>query len=880
MARHRRLFRFPWRTASQVRADVDDELAFHLEMRAAELVQQGVEPVAARRRALAEFGDLEGTRQTLAVTGARQARRERRFTFLDELAQDVRYGLRGLARRPAFTIVALLTLALGTGANTTIFSIVRGVLLRPLPFPEDGRLYTLSEQPPEPEAAPGPPSYVNFLDYRAQSRSFAVAGAASFVSWSLTGGARPEQLRASAVSDGWFEALGVPAALGRTFTPEETGRGGDVTVLSHELWQRQYGGDPAILGRTVTLDGRPYQVVGIMLPGRGWPDMCDLWTPLGPGPTDRSARSPGVMVVARLADGVSPERAAREVATIGARLAAAHPKENGGWSPRLVSLRDDKVGRARPRLLLLAGAVGCVLLVACANLAHMLLARGEERRREFAVRVAVGASRGRIVRQLATESLLLSLAGSVMGLLISAWLLPAFLRLLPDTLPRQEGVRIDLGVLVFALAVGLATGLLFGLVPARRASRPGLAAEVRTGSATPAGWRARGPLVVSEVALATVLLVGAGLLLKSFVALERVDPGFDPRPVATVGLVLSEDAYPTAESRRQFVRAARQAIGALPGVSVVGAGNFLPLSFGDSQMPVSVPGRPDRPLPAGVRVVTPGYMEALSMRLVRGRLLGEVDRPDGAPTVIVNQALARRLFGNADPIGRTLGMGQWDGSTDELTVVGVVGDVRHFGRAAAVTPEAFLPYDQHPWGYMNLVVRAERTDPGAAAALLPEIRRVVQAIDPVRPLFGEQTMLEMLERDGAEPRFSAVLVGAFAGLALLLSAVGIAGVMAFSVATRRREIGIRMALGATVHDVLLLTLGPGLALVGAGVALGALGALGLARLIESQLFGVAPRDPAVFSAAVLVLGAVGVVACWLPTRRAAEVDPALAFRAE
>jgi putative ABC transport system permease protein len=875
----RRLCELVWRPS--VHDEVDEEVAFHIEMRTRDFVAQGMAPAEARAAAVRRFGDVGRVRTSCRAIGARRDREVRLTEWAEGLWQDVRFAVRQLRQAPAFSLVAVLTLALGTGANTTVFSVVHGVLLRSLPYPDEGRLYVLWERSAERDVEKSPLSFANYEDYKAQARSFASMGAAAFRTYDLTRAAQPEQLVAFAVSDGLFATLGVRPLLGRTIGDRESrDADADVAVLSYELWQRQFGGDSGIVGRAITLDGRPFTVVGVLPPKQGWPYFASLWTPLGPGPTSRDARSPGVNVVGRLRAGATAEDAQRELAVIGGRLAAAHPKENGGWGAQLVSLHEETVGAQRPRLLLLLGAVGCVLLAACINLAHMLLARGAQRQREVAVRVAMGATRGRIVRQLVTEGVTLAVVGSAAGVLVARGLLPVLLRLAPGELPRKDEVTLDPAVLAFALAVALATGLLVGVLPAMRASRLDVAQAIKNGvggAGRGRGWALRGALVVSEVALATVLVVGAGLLLMSFSRLQQVALGFDPRPVVTLGLVLPENVYPAAADAREFFRRARERIGALPQVEAVGASNAPPFGM-NMQAEVSPVGvRDARPQQAGSQVITQGYLEALRIALLRGRAFGDEDTPDGPRVALVNETLARRFFPGADPVGRTLRVRESGREPREVTIVGVVGDVRHAGRAQAVVPEVYEPYAQNVWEYMNLVVRTRGADPAGA---LPSIRRAIAEVDPVRPLFAVQPMAEALERDGAQPRFSAVLVAAFAALAALLACVGVAGLMAFAVATREREIGIRTALGAQTRDILLLVFRPGVGLVGAGVAVGAVAAAALSHLVRGLLYGVRPTDPLVFAAAAAGLALAGVVACYLPTRRAAAIEPAKVLRRE
>jgi putative ABC transport system permease protein len=805
---------------------------------------------------------------------------------MDSLLQDLRYAVRTLARKPVFTAVAVLALALGTGANTLIFSVVNAVLLRPLPYADADRLYVLRTVSPDRSVDDGQLSRLDFTDIAEQTRSLSVA-AVGFANFDLTNAAEPQQLVAGPVSHDFFATLGVAPILGRTFTPDEIRADAPVALLAEELWRAQFASDPGIVGRPVTLDGKPVTVVGVMPRVAFRYFEPSVWVPLGLGINagpDARRNQRDLNVVARLREGASAETARDELAVIARRLAAAHPKENGGWELELVALAEHELGGARPALLVLLGAVGFVLLIACANVANMLLARAVQRRREMAVRISLGATRARIVRQLLTESVLLAAASAGTGFLLAVWLLPLVTAIAPLSDDQRSTVAIDAPVLAFTVTLALLTGLLFGLAPALGASRADVQASLKAdgsaGATARVGWRMRAALVVTEVALASVLLTGAGLLLKSFSTLLRVDRGYDPQSVVTTGVVLPSNVYGTGAQKREFFRATLERLSAMPEVEHAGAVNFPPGFGGGVPVEALVAGRDERDQPARRqviwRVATPGFFPALRIRFVRGRNFGAEDVSDGVPVAIVNRTFVQRFFPGEDPIGREVRL--FGRQAPAVRVVGVIADVRNAGRNADATPDIFLPYAQNSWGYMNFVVRGRA---GAEAApLIAAIRRAVHEVDPARPTFTEQPLARHVDLDVAEPRFGATLLAAFAALALVLSCVGIFGVMAYAVSARTRELGIRVALGAERRDVLRLVLGPGMALVGAGVVGGLLGAIALSRVIASLLYSVRPVDPAVLAAVVGVLAVTGLVACYVPARRALRVTPTEALRAE
>jgi predicted permease len=798
---------------------------------------------------------------------------------------DVRLALRSLLARPTFTLLAVLALALGTGANALVFSVVNGVLLRPQPFGDADRLFVISARGPGGDDRTEGLSVPDLLDVRAAGRSFAAIGGIGFGSFDLTGTDRPNQLRAGLVTDGLFDALGVRPLLGRVLSPEEVASGAPVVVLDEATWRSQLAADPAVVGRTLTLDGKPYTVAGVLphLRFRNAQEY-EMWTTVAPAELAEQRRDQrGATVFARLRPGATPEAAAEELAVIGRRLAAQYPKESGGWTFRMEPAAAWVAGSLRPALLVLLGAVALVLLVACTNVAHMLLARASQRGHEMAVRTALGATRLRLVRQMLTESLALALAGSAAGLALAYLLLPVLLGVAPLDDAQRAAVSIDARVLGFALAAAAVATVLFGLWPAVVASRAdvqsALKGEGGRGATGRGGWRTRGALVVSEVALASVLLAGAGLLLKSFEGLQRVERGYDPTLVASVGVVLPDNVYPEGGDKREFVRRVLERLRATPGVEAAAVVNFLP-RFGATQGEISVAGRTETMAPearqASWRVATPDYFRALRIPVRRGRGIEEGDGPKAAQVAVVSETFAARFFPGVDPVGREITLSAF-GPPKPLRVVGVVGDVRHGGRTEDVEPDVFLPYAQNSWGYMNLVVRGRQT---TEAALQGALERAVRAVDPARPVFSPIVLADAANNDVAQPRFGAVLMSLFAGIAALLACLGIFGVMAYAVSARTREIGIRIALGGQPREVLGLVLRPGLVLVVVGAAAGVVAALAGGRLLATQLYGVRPTDPAVLAGTAALLVLVGAVACYVPARRATRVNPVAALRSE
>jgi len=810
------------------------------------------------------------------------------------LLQDLRYALRMLVRSPAFSAVALLTLALGIGANTAIFSVVHTVLLRPLPYPDPDRLVWVWAQSPRQGIPYHSFLYPDFVDWRAQARCFEVLAAFTPAPVALTNGSGPEaeyvpRLR---VSGGFFRVFGVRPALGRDFVEADDRPGAlRVVMLSHELWQRRYGAEPAMVGRLIRLDGEEYTVVGVLPAGfRAANLTAQLYTPIA---LDGTRAGPGRGfshgAFARLKRGVTLTQAQAETNLIVDRLDERFFRQ-GGRGLRLWGLREFLVREVRLSLLILTGAVGLVLLVACANVANLLLARATARQREIAVRATLGAGRGCLMRQLLTESALLGLLGGALGALAAYWGVKALVAVTPPNYPLVADTRIDGQVLGFTVLLSLVTGLLFGLAPALSLSRTSLEEALKEGGRSATGGaaqsRLRSLLVVVEVALAAVLAIGAGLLLKGFWRLQGVNPGFDPKGVLTAGVGLPHTRYPTPEKRAAFHREFLERIEAMPGVTVAGIVTSLPLSGHNSGTGIHLEGRPEpRPEEAPVvwfRAVTPGYFRALGIPLKRGRLLEARDREGAEPVGLINETMARRFWPGEDPIGKRFAWGLTHRAPPGrpaptwITVVGVVGDVRHSSLAQPPEAEMFQPYPQLPIPAVTVVVRTA-AEPERFA---PALRAAAAAVDKGQPV-SEVTVLERRVFDSIAPqRLATVLLGIFAGLALALAAVGVYAVLSFSVERRTHEIGVRLALGAERRDVLRLVLRQGMRLALTGLAAGLVGALALGRLIRGLLFGVAATDPLVFSGAVFALAAVALVAIWIPARRATRVEPSAALRYE
>ncbi len=801
---------------------------------------------------------------------------------METLWQDLRYGIRMLAKKPGFMAVALLTLALGVGANTAIFTVVNAVLLRPLPYKNPQRLVKIWESNPKrgfDQFSVAPP---NFVDWRAQNHVFEQMAAMLGGDYNLTGVGAPERVSAADVSADLFSLLGIEPECGRAFLPSEDQPGSPLVVIaSHGLWERRLGADPNAIGRTLTLDGKPYTLVGIMPAGLKYPsDETELWTPLVFDQRALSGRGAHwVSVIARLKPAVSLEKAQSEMSAIASRLEKQYPDTNAGWEVFLVPLEKEIVGDIRPALLLLMAAVGLVLLIACANVANLLMARGSERQHEIAIRAALGAGRGRLLRQLLTESLLLSLLGSALGLLLAGWGTSILLGFNAGVIPRASEISMDAFVLAFTLGTAVVTTVLFGLLPAFQSSSLDLNAALKEGTRNPSGGRLnlRSLLVVSEVALALLLLASGGLLMRSFVRLMHVNAGFRPEGVLTVRVQLPQAEYPKKENSEAFYQELLSRIWSLPGVESAGGISFLPLSGGRYSLTFTTEGLPPAPgaapMSAQYRVATPDYFRTMGISLVRGRVFTEQDRAGAPPVAIINQAMARQFWPNTDPIGQRIVID--DRTQSPREIVGVVGDVRQWLPMSAL-PEMYVSQLQVGWDSLALVVRSQL----APSSLVAAVSAQVHALDKDLPVYRVAGMEEVVAHSVGDRKFSAYLLAIFALLAVVLAAVGIYGVMSHTVALRTREIGIRMALGAEPQDVLARVLGQGMLLVVGGLCIGLAAAFALTHFMASMLFGVTPTDPATFAGVAILLALVALLACYIPARRATRVDPMVALRYE
>jgi putative ABC transport system permease protein len=809
---------------------------------------------------------------------------------MDTLWQDLRYALRSLAKAPGFTLVTLLTLALGIGANTAIFSVVDAVLLRALPYRNPGELVVVRETYGEGEE--GSVSGPNFLDWKSRNHSFAGVTAWRGTNPALVGAGEPEELSGAVVDADYFKVLGVTPILGRGFAPGEDRGQGSVVVLEETLWRSRFGADPGIVGRTISLSGQPYSVIGVVPPSRAYPGSIQVWLPLGYGQGRSAMRdSHSYDVVARLKPGVTPAQAQKDLAALARRLEKEFPESNTGRGVHVVPLNEASVGAVRTALLLLTGAVALVLLIACANVANLFLARAGTRQRELAVRLALGASRWRLTRQVLVEAVTLSLAGGLLGLLLASWAIDLLLALQPRGIPRLKEVGIDGPVLGFTLLVSLGVGVAFGLFPALSMSKQDPAESFRgEGRGTSTGrhrTRFRSALVVAQVSLALVLLVGASLLIVSVRQLGDVVLGFQPRGAMTFQLNIPAAKYADANAQRTYIDRLAERLRAIPGVRETGAVFFLPLGNGFTSGDISVEGRPaaapGREQYAGYRIVAGNFLNALGVTLRRGRLLTPEDRA-GAPLVtVVNEALARKLFPGQDPIGQRLTFGTPD-SAEWRQIVGVIADVRQNGLTTNPGPELYVPVWQLTPDFwtifssipISFVVRSDV----AAETLGPAIKTAVRDVNPDQPISQLREAGELLQDATARQRFNMSLLTLFGLLAMILAAVGVYGVMAYGVSQRTRELGIRLALGARSSSVQALVLRDGLVMTLSGLGLGVLGALGLSRLLTTLLYGVSPSDPRVLGAAVLVLAVVSTIACLVPAIRATRVNPIDALRAE
>jgi putative ABC transport system permease protein len=802
---------------------------------------------------------------------------------MNDFGSIVRFAYRSVRGSMATTLTVALTFSLGIGVTTAVFSIVYGVLQRPLPFPESDRLVRVWLNNPRQGIEKDITSYPNFLDWRAQSRSFEKMAAVAGAVRNLTGVGDPRELVGSAVSEGYFGLLGVAPVRGRVFTADEEGQGGaKVVLLSHELWATQFGLDPHIVGRTLTLNDEPYKVVGVMPPGLG---KEDFWIPLRPSPDLRDSRSSlWLPVIGRLAQGVTLRQAQTEMSAIARRIEEANPQTNEGVGVRLEPLRASIVGDTRQPLLVLLGAVALVLLITCANIANVLLARGITRRSEMAMRSALGASRWRLATQVGTESLLMTFVGGVLGVLLAYAAVHALVAIAPPSLPRLDAIRLDGTVLAFAFGLTMLCGLSFGFVPALEAEGRGAAQAIKQGGRGAAGnsvaQRLQPVLVVSQFALAVMLLSGAGLMLRSFAKMQEVDPGFDADHVAVVRLAPRGQRYAKPEQITAFYDQVLASLRAIPGVqSAAGISTFvldpLPNSAAIVIQGVTLPASLDK-LPVAFDAVTPDLIATLRMRMLRGRSIQPTDKQGTPAVAVVSETFVRLFFHGEDPIGRRFAFGTPDNDAGWITIVGVTSDARRSGLVEQVRPYVFLPHAQYTTNGLDVMIRTA----GKPLALMPQVRAAVRAIDSELPLIGARTLDQVFGETVASRRFLTVLLSMFGIAACTLAAIGIYGVMTYVVGRRTREIGVRVALGASPHGVRWLVIGEAMTQAGAGLGLGVLGALFLSGLLRAELFGVAPHDPVTLAATAAVLVLVALLASWLPARRAAAVPPIVAMRQE
>lgn len=821
---------------------------------------------------------------------------------MNTLFQDVRYGLRMLLKKPGFTATVVLTLALGIGANTAIFSVVNGVLLRPLPFPKPEQLVLVRDDLTGRQLENIGMSVLELKDFQERSGVFEEISAVWPVDANLTGSDRPERIELLAVSPNYFSLLGAHAQLGRVLGEEDRAQGfAEGVVISDGMWRRLFGADPNILGRKIRADNDLYTIVGVMPPGFRHPgqtlrNAVDMWGTAGfsANPFGTPVRAQRLLpgAIARLKPGLTVQQAQIQLNAFVGQLRGEFPNDyptDAGWEVRLMPAHQTLVGQVRTTLLVLLGAVGLVLLICCVNIANLLLARTSARQREVAVRLALGASRGRLIRQLLTESLLLALFGGAAALAVVAWTMNLLLRLVPADIPRLNEVGINSRVLVFTLLVSVLTGVLFGLVPAWQASRPDVLANLKEGSLG-SGFgarhqRFRSLLVISEFALSLMLMIGAGLLLRSFWRLLEVNPGFNPQHVLMARIWLPVpnnpelDPYRPVPKRAAFVSEVLRRVGTLPGVqsAAIGGGNGVPLigphNSGSFTME-SQAEQPANPPLAQVSAVSAEYFRVLGTPLIRGRFLADSDDASAPRVALIDETLARRYWPNEDPVGRRIKFGRQNSTAPWMTIAGVVGNIKTDGFESADQPHLYVSILQNPGYALAVYVRTQ----ASPESMMQAVRQQVQSVDPNLPIFGEQTMETLVSASLAQRRFAMQMVGIFGLVALLLAGIGIYGVMSYAVTQRTREIGIRLALGAQTADVLRLVVRQGMSLSLIGAGIGAAVTLGLTRFLASMLFGISPYDPATLAATMLLLLLVALLACYLPARRATKVDPMIALR--
>jgi predicted permease len=881
----KRLFRLPWRSTRQIRSDVDDELGFHLDMRVDALVAAGLSLDAARARALREFGDIEDARRYIGAVDRDIEVSQRRSDYMNELWQDIGYAARKLRAAPAFTFAAIVTLALGIGANTAIFSVVNSVLLQPLPFQNPDHLVRMRfTQKGVPDAS----TPMDVIDYRTRATSFDGFSVIEAATANLVrDGADAERVLGTRVNANFFNLLRATPLTGRFFTAAEDGADGPpVVVLSEALWRRSFGADPAVVGKTVRINSNTFTIIGVARATQRYPISAELWMIRRWEPNELSDATRGARwlgMLARVKDDVDVSRADAEVNRISVEMEKLYPEVFRERRVHLVTVQEYMVGDVRRPLYILLGAVALVLLIACANVANLMLVRATAREGEMAIRAALGAGRGRLARQLITEAVLLSLFGATVGLAIAKVGMTKLLAIAPSSLMVSRA-SIDTTALAVTGIVAVLTGVLFGVLPATQLARAdSLATALKSGARgtrlRSGANRTKRAIVIAEVGLAVVLLTGAGLLLHSFTKLLAVDPGF--RADGALSMKVSLPWKYDSTRVRSFVNDLTTRARAIPGVTAAGAASSVPLDGSSYGFSFKIRGRPpvrssEEPS-AEVRVVTPGFFDALGLPVIRGRDIADADRPGAQKVAVVNRAFADRFFPGEDAVGQAVALGWGEDANDEMReIVGVVGNVHHETLVNAPEPTVYAPAVQAPHHGMTLVVRSS----GSVSSLATPLRAIVREIDREIPVYSVQTMEERVADSVGRERFFALLLSIFAGVALVLSAVGLYGVIAYAVSQRTHELGVRVALGATAEGISRMVIREGLLLTGIGVVLGGIAAVATARFLEALLFGVETRDPLTFASVVAVLAFVAVLASWLPARRAARVDPLVAMRGD
>lgn len=884
----KKLFRLPWRTAHQIGADVDEEVRFHLETRADELVRlHGMSPDAARAQAIREFGDVEEARRYMTTLDKSTEAATRRSEIMSDLMTDLKYAARKLGKSPAFTFTAIVTLALGIGANTAIFSVVNSVLLRPMPYPDADRLVRIRWKDGGNGDAGSP---TDLADYRTRTKSFEDFAMLESAALNLVmPGASPERLSGARVSASWLTLLKVPALRGRLFLPGEDQVGAPrVAVLSEKVWRSRFGADDAVIGKPISLSGNSYTVVGVAAAALQHPMTTDVFTPLVWKPEDRADDTRGarwLSMLARVKHDVSLEAAQADLSRAAADVSREFPKHYDHRTAEIVPIREWVVGDIKQPLWVVMGAVALVLLIACANVANLLLVRATSRETELAVRTALGAGEGRLVRQLVTEAMLLTAIGAGVGLLIAFISMKTLVGMAVSTMPIVARTSIDGVVLAATAIIVLITGIVFGVLPAHQVTRGSLAQSLRAGAkgtrTRPGTLRLRRVIVVAEMAMAVTLLAGAGLLLRSFSRLMHVDPGFDPTNVMTYNVTLPAQRYPTLDAQRAFVGALETRIKAAPGVANVAIGSDLPLDGRNFFISYTIQGRPKPPenqTPAArIESISDDYFSTLGMKLARGRSFNTGDRNGAAKVTIVNQEFVKKNFPNEDPIGKYIELG-WSNDGDQRggAIVGVVPNVRQTSLDTDVEPIIYLPYSQAPRTTLSVAVRAQ----SEKIALGPTLRAQVKELDADLPVYNLRPMSDIVATSVATERLYMVLLTSFAAVALILSAVGLYGVIAYAVSERTQELGVRVALGASTGRISRMILGEGLVMSVAGITVGLGASAAATQVLTKLLFGITPGDPVTFVAVSVALVAVALAASYLPARRAAKADPLVAMRGD